>query len=100
MTTQKRSKNMQKIRQDLRVLIRDSEALLKAEGEELAERGQELRDRLAATLEAAKSSYHDLEDKAWDEVEALDQTIHNNPYQFLGVACGLGILVGLYLNRR
>lgn len=100
MTTSRRSEDIQKLRKDLKQLVEDGETLLKAEGDELMARGEELHARLKSTLDAAKSMGRDWETSARRELENVDLKLHENPYQFAGLACAIGVLVGLYLNRR
>jgi ElaB/YqjD/DUF883 family membrane-anchored ribosome-binding protein len=99
MTTRKRTQNIKKIKADLRALVRDGEHLLRDEGDNLSRKGEELRDQLSEALEAARECCCDLETKAWDQLEDVDETVHKNPYQFMGIACGVGVLIGLLMGK-
>ena len=56
--------NMEKIMTDLKVLTRDAEALMHATTGQAGEKLGELRQRLSAALDSAKSTCHRLEEKA------------------------------------
>ena len=54
--------NMGKLAEDLRMLARDAEAMLQATTGQTGEKMTELRGRLAATIESAKTAYRRLEE--------------------------------------
>jgi len=41
-----------------------------------------------------------LTDKAKVVAEGADEFVHRNPWEAVGVAAGLGLLVGLFIGRR
>ena len=61
---------------------------------------QELRDRLAAALESAKASCQRVEAKAIAGAKVADNTIRAHPYESIGVAFGVGLLIGVLVGRR
>lgn len=82
---------------DLKVVVEDGEELLRATAGEVGERARHARDRLSASLEDAR---HTVEDKAVAGAKATDQAIREHPYESLGVAFGLGVLIGVLMIRR
>ena len=90
----------EKLLQDLKAVVRDGEALLRAGAADLSERGMAARERLAAALEVAKDTRRKLEEKAVEGVKATDRYIREYPYQSLGVAFGIGMLLGVMVNRK
>jgi ElaB/YqjD/DUF883 family membrane-anchored ribosome-binding protein len=90
----------QKLMNDLKVVVHDAEALMKATASDLGDKAREARVRLAATLESAKASCHKLEEKAVEGAKVADRVIRDNPYRSMGIALGVGVLVGLLLRRR
>ena len=86
--------------QDLRAVVQDGEELLKSGAQELGERGTAARERLAAALESAKETGRKLEERAKAGARAADVLIRKNPYQSIGFALGLGLILGVLLNRR
>lgn len=90
----------EKLLEDLKAVVRDGEELLRAGARDLSERGKAARERLAAALEVAKETRRKLQERATAGLEAGDQLIREYPYQSLGVAFGVGMLLGLVLNRK
>ncbi|HEU5125651.1 MAG TPA: DUF883 family protein [Verrucomicrobiae bacterium] len=90
----------EKLLQDLREVVRDGEELLKAGASELGERGSAAREKLAAALEVARETQRRLQERAMQGARATDQLIRANPYQAVGIAFGVGLLVGVLAGRR
>ncbi len=73
-------------------------------GEQVKETAQELGDRAramgSAAWERAKSGYAAVQDKAATGVKATDRTIRSHPYQSIGIAFGVGVLLGFLLRKK
>jgi ElaB/YqjD/DUF883 family membrane-anchored ribosome-binding protein len=89
-----------KLIDDLKLVLRDAEALFRATAGDLNEKTKEARVRLKEAMEKAKVSLHGLEDKALEGARATDKVIREHPYQSLGIAFGVGLLLGVLVNRR
>jgi ElaB/YqjD/DUF883 family membrane-anchored ribosome-binding protein len=89
---------------DLRVVVRDAEALLKATSGEAGEKVTEARARAEQTLREARERLKVAEDDASRRSrEMLDDAeiyVRSNPWQAVGVAAGAGLILGLLLGRR
>jgi len=85
---------------DLKAVVRDAEELMKATAGQAGEKVAELRSRLAAALESAKGTCHRFEEKTVAAAKATDRTIREHPYESIGVAFGVGLLVGLLVARK
>ena len=59
-----------------------------------------MRTRLATALESAKVTCHDLQDKTVEAAKATDKVIRDHPYESIGAAFGLGLLIGVLVARR
>lgn len=92
--------NMEKLVGDLRMLSHDAEAVLQATAGQAGEKMTELRGRLSSTLESAKATYRRLEEKTIAGAKVADKTIREHPYESLGVAFGVGLLIGVLVSRR
>jgi len=92
--------NMGKVVEDLRVLSHDAEAMLRETAGQTGEKVAEIRGRLAASLESAKATYRRLEEKAVAGAKVADKTIREHPYESIGVAFGMGLLIGVLVGRR
>ena len=85
---------------DLKNLVSDSEDLMRELVGELSERGKQARVRLAATLASAKETCSGLKDKAQAGAEAVDESVREHPYTSIGVAFGIGLVIGVLVSRR
>ena len=90
----------EKLLEDLKEVVRDGEDLLRAGVDELGERGSAAKEKLAAALEAAKETQRRLQERAIAGAKAADVYIRDNPYQAIGVAFGVGVVLGLIVSRR
>jgi ElaB/YqjD/DUF883 family membrane-anchored ribosome-binding protein len=94
----------EKLAQDLRTLVRDAEEMLKATagdvGEKMGEHAKAARSRLAAALESAKATCHQWEEKAVAGAKAADRAIRTHPYESIGIAFGVGLLIGVLVARK
>ena len=90
----------EKLLQDLKAVVHDGEELLRAGVQDLSERGMAARERLAAALEVAKDTRRKLEERATAGMQATNRYIRENPYQSLGVAFGVGMLLGVLISRK
>jgi ElaB/YqjD/DUF883 family membrane-anchored ribosome-binding protein len=84
---------------DLKIIGRDTEDLIKATAGDLSEKASAARSRLTTAVECAKDSCLALQDKALLGVRTTDKLVRENPYKTLGIVVGLGLLVGFFINR-
>jgi ElaB/YqjD/DUF883 family membrane-anchored ribosome-binding protein len=91
--------NADKLIEDLKTLVRDGGELLKQGAGSLGEKGSEARERLGDALEAAKETIKRFEKKAASGLRSTDEAIREHPYQSIGIALGVGVLLGIFLNR-
>jgi ElaB/YqjD/DUF883 family membrane-anchored ribosome-binding protein len=89
----------EKLIKDLRTVTRDAEALVEATAGDVSDRAREARQRLTEALDSAKASCETLKEKATAGAKAADKVIRDNPYQSLGIAFGVGLLIGVLANR-
>lgn len=92
--------NMEKIMTDLKVLTHDAEELMHATAGQAGEKVAELRRRLSTALDSAKATCHRLEERAIAGAKVADKTIREHPYESIGAAFGLGLLIGVLVGRR
>ena len=97
MTTQEAN---QRLAKDLKLVMRDAEDLLKATAGQAGEKISEIRSRLAAALESAKASFGQIQDKTVLAAKATDRVIRDHPYESLGIALGIGLLIGVLVARK
>jgi len=85
---------------DMGSLAEDARALMAATADVAGERVAEARKRLAAALERGKEIYGGVRDKAVEGAKAADQAVREHPYQAVGVALGIGAIIGYLVARR
>jgi ElaB/YqjD/DUF883 family membrane-anchored ribosome-binding protein len=90
----------EKLAADLRVVISDAEALLRATVGQAGETAAAARARMQESLEAAKLKLGPLAEEAAERVRAADGYVRANPWQAVGIAALAGIALGLLLSRR
>ena len=93
-------KQTQAMSNDMSRLAEDAGALMAATADVAGEKVAEARKRLAAALESGKEIYGRVRDKAVEKAKAVDETVHEHPYHAMGIAFGVGVLIGVLVNRR
>lgn len=93
-----------KLVSDLQTIVKDTEVLLKDAGELLGEKTLGARQKLEKGLKEAKEKLDDIQgivvDKAKEAAHVTDEYVHSNPWQAVGIAAGIGFLVGFLIRRR
>ncbi|MCE1181385.1 MAG: DUF883 family protein [Rhodocyclales bacterium] len=104
MSEQMATANKEKLVADLKVVISDTEELLRATAGSAGEKVGELRERLGLRLRDAKERLQDLEaaviDKTKAAARATDDFVHEEPWKAVGVAAALGLALGVLIGRR
>lgn len=59
----------------------------------------EVRAKLEAAIEKAKDACERLEEKTVAAAKATDKAVREHPYQAVGIAFGVGILIGVLVAR-
>jgi ElaB/YqjD/DUF883 family membrane-anchored ribosome-binding protein len=96
--------NSEQLITDFKALMADAEALISAtahheEGPLSIIRSKTL-DTLNNVRERLSSAEDTLTEKAKVVAEGADEFVHRNPWEAIGVAAGLGLLMGLFISRR
>jgi ElaB/YqjD/DUF883 family membrane-anchored ribosome-binding protein len=94
----------EKLVQDLKAVVDDAEELLRATASQAGERVAALRERVQENLKRAKVKLAQAEDVLVDRsklaARAADEFVHENPWRAVGIAAGIGLIVGLLIGRR
>jgi ElaB/YqjD/DUF883 family membrane-anchored ribosome-binding protein len=89
---------------DFTEVLTEADALLKQATKETGERAIDLRAQDETKLRAAKAKLQDVQGEAMDRAKvaarATDEYVRDNPWQALGVAAAVGVLIGLLMSRR
>lgn len=93
-----------KLLEDFNQVVADTEELLKSMATAGGEKANALRASVAESLEVTKERLRELQQAAMDKTaaaaRATDDYVHENPWPAIGVAAGIGVLIGLLLSRR
>src|SRR5512137_1031464 len=94
----------EKLAADLRAVIADTQQLLDATSGQAGEKIHAARVRAEETLRAARARLTELGEagveKAKAAAKATDDYVHESPWQAIGIAAGVGLLVGWILGRK
>lgn len=90
----------EKLVNDLKTVAHDAEELIRATASDMGEKTKEARARLSTALDRAKETCRTMQEKAVAGAKATDKVIREHPYQSIGVAFGLGIVIGVLVNRK
>jgi ElaB/YqjD/DUF883 family membrane-anchored ribosome-binding protein len=89
---------------EFKALMADAEALIQATEGHADGAIESIRSKALETIAGAKESLSGIEgqlaDKAKVAAVSADDFVHRNPWEAVGVAAGLGLLIGLFISRR
>lgn len=89
---------------DMKTVISDAEELLQLTASQAGEKVSAARARAQDNLRAAKEKLRDAEqlaeDKARAAARAADEYVQDHPWQSVGVAAAVGIVIGMLIARR
>ena len=89
-----------KLAEDIKALVRDAEALLRASAENAEELTEDARQRAQESLHALRGQLSAIERDLKGRAEVLDGYVHDNPWTAVAIAGGVALLVGLLMGRR
>jgi len=94
----------EKLMEDLRLVVSDAEELLRTTANQAGEGAAAVRARIQDNLQTVKESLADTETAVLERTrqaeKAADQYVHENPWTSIGIAAGVGALVGILIARR
>lgn len=89
---------------DFKALVADAEALIGATADQGGEGIAQIRAQAQDSLAQAKANLADVHDEITSKAKAVaadaDAFVHQKPWQSVGIAAGLGLLIGLLISRR
>ena len=96
--------NKEKLVSDMKVVVSDAEEILRATAGVAGEKVGELRERIIDRLRDAKVRIADAEEMLVDRTKAAaratDDYVNDNPWRAVGIAAGIGLLVGIIINSQ
>ena len=104
MATPDTAASAEKLAQDLKIVISDAEELLRASSSLAGEKVFAARDKIQDSLHHARLKLAEVEDVLIDEgkhaARAADEYVHDYPWRAVGIAAGVGLVIGLLISRR
>lgn len=89
---------------DFKVVVSDAEALLKATAGHGGEAVAAARSKAEESLASLKARMTDAEAalvaKTKAAAKSTDEYVHGHPWQAIGIAASVGVVVGLLIGRR
>jgi ElaB/YqjD/DUF883 family membrane-anchored ribosome-binding protein len=89
---------------DIKSVISEAEEMLHATADQVGESAVKLRERIKVRLADAKVRLVEAEAvlvaKTKAAARATDEYVHESPWTAIGIAAGVGLLVGLIIGRR
>jgi ElaB/YqjD/DUF883 family membrane-anchored ribosome-binding protein len=93
----------EKLASDLKTLIGDAEALLRATADQAGERVTAVRERIERSLGDSKQSLGEVEEyllsRGKEAAKSADAYVKEHPWTALGFAAGAGLVLGLLIRR-
>lgn len=93
----------EKLMQDLRVVVADAEELLRATAGQAGEKVSAARERIQENLAAAKQRLAAAQDavvaRTKEAAKVTDEYVHENPWKAVGIAAGVGLVIGMLISR-
>jgi len=94
----------EKLIEDFKVVVSDAEELLKLTANQAGDKLNVVRGRVEESLTTAKAQLSEVEgmmlERTREAVEATDEYIKANPWRSVGIAAGVGMIVGMVIARR
>jgi ElaB/YqjD/DUF883 family membrane-anchored ribosome-binding protein len=89
---------------DFKVVVADAEALLKATAGQGGEALAAARTRAEESLAVAKAKMSEAQAalvfKSRAAAKATDEYVHVHPWQAMGIAASVGVVIGMLIGRR
>lgn len=92
--------NSKTLNKEMHYIMDHAHALVEATAGELDERIKKARNALKERLDSAKNEYGEIEGRLMEEVKAVDEFIHVNPYYAIGGTLVTGLFMGWLLSRK
>ena len=94
----------EKLMEDLRMVVADAEELLKATANQAGDQIASVRSKASDSLRAAKARLAEAQTSAVERIKVAAQTpdhyVHENPWQSVGFAAAVGVLIGVLIARN
>ncbi len=97
------AESKEKLVSDFKVLIGDAEELLRATAAQAGEKATAARQKIEQSLQEGRRTLSEAEnvlrDKAKEASKIADDYVRENPWSAVGIAAGVGLILGLLIRR-
>jgi ElaB/YqjD/DUF883 family membrane-anchored ribosome-binding protein len=94
----------EKLMEDLKAVVNDAEALLKATAHQTGDKITEVRAKAEESLKTAKiriaEEGKEIIEKAKSAAKSTDEFVHAHPWKAVGVGALAGFVIGILITRR
>lgn len=92
------------VRNDMKSLVEDARELFREASQNTGDKADELRARGMHLLDGAMERAQEVQALALEKgkvaAQNTDEFVHQKPWQAVGIAAGIGLMVGMLLSRR
>lgn len=96
--------NIKTVRNDMNTLVKDAQELFREAGLATGQKAEELRAKGLVMLENAMEKAHELQaiavEKGKAAAQSTDEFVHEHPWKSVGIAAGVGLVIGMLIARR
>lgn len=89
---------------EFQALVSDTEKLLQSSADLAGAEAEQMRDQIHSSLKRAREAIYSTKDSLRDQskaaVDATEDYVGDHPWQAVGIAAGVGFLLGLLVSRR
>ena len=93
-----------KLLEQFQSLVSDTEKLLQESADLAGDQAESLREQLRSSLskarDALKGTEESLKERGKAAIDATEGYVQSNPWQTIGIAAAIGVLIGLLIGRR
>jgi len=93
-----------KFKQDMKNLASDLDETVRAMASQTGEKMAALREKLSQHAHHAREHLADAKEVVVDKTRiaarATDDYVHENPWHAVGIAAGVGLVIGMLIGRR
>ena len=94
----------EQLMKDLRTVMLDAEELIRATAGQAGDKVSEARARAEDSIRMAREALSEAGEEAMERtreaVASADEYVHENPWTAVGIAAGIGLVVGIILARK
>lgn len=89
---------------EFQALVSDTEKLLQSSADLAGAEADQMREQINSSLKRAREAIYSTKDTVRDQskaaADATEEYVNEHPWQAVGIAAGIGFLLGLLVSRR